>query len=166
MSYFGDYLNGIDANNLHVGIWNGDIRIENVSLNEQKINHLMLSAKLPFELIYSHVGGLRVVVPWNKLSSMPVEITLNDVYLFLRMKDTGSKVELNDIILNKKELVKNYCEYLSTKLLGEKKEDKEAGYLNKMIAKIIDNIQLKIENIHIRVQGGEEVEEVFYSLDE
>ena len=33
MSYFGDYLNGIDPNNLHVGIWNGDIRIENVSLN-------------------------------------------------------------------------------------------------------------------------------------
>lgn len=35
-----------------------------------------------------------------------------------------------------------------------------------MIAKIIDNIQLKIENIHIRVQGGEEVEEVFYSMEE
>jgi hypothetical protein len=33
-----------------------------------------------------------------------------------------------------------------------------------MITKIIDNIQLKIENIHIRIQGGEEVEDVFYSL--
>lgn len=33
MSYFGDFLNGIDQNNLHVGIWNGNISIENVSLN-------------------------------------------------------------------------------------------------------------------------------------
>lgn len=41
------------------------------------------------------------------------------------MKDTDAKVDLKDIIANKKELVKKYCEYLSTKLLGEKKQDKE-----------------------------------------
>lgn len=81
----------------------------------------MLESKLPFDLIFSHIGGLRIIVPWNKLSSMPVEITLTDVYLFLRMKETDSKIELKDIIANKKELVKNYCEHLSTKLLGEKK---------------------------------------------
>lgn len=118
MSYFGDFLNGIDQNNLHVGIWNGNITIENVSLNEQKINHLLLSAKLPFTLKFSHIGGLRVIVPWNKLSSMPVEITITDVYLFLRMKDADSKVELKDIILHKKDIVKNYCEFLSAKLFG------------------------------------------------
>jgi vacuolar protein sorting-associated protein 13A/C len=118
MSYFGDFLNGIDENNLHVGIWNGNISIENVSLNEQKINHLMIKHKLPFLLNHSHIGGLRIIVPWNKLSSMPVEITLTNVYLFLKMKDTDTKIELQDIINNQKELIKKYCEYLTKKLFG------------------------------------------------
>ena len=100
---------GLDQNNLHVGIWKGNISIENVSLNEHKINALLLASKLPFSLKFSHIGALKVIVPWNKLSSAPVEITITDVYLVLQMKDTASKVDLNDIVLNKKELIKNYC---------------------------------------------------------
>ena len=166
MSYFGDFLNGIDQNNLHVGIWSGNISIDNVSLNEHKINALLLASKLPFQLKYSHIGSLKVIVPWNKLSSSPVEITITDVYLFLHLKDTESQVDLKDIIANKKELIKNYCDYLSSKLLGERKDEKEQGYLNRMISKIIDNIQLSVQNIHLRVQREDEEQEVFYSLDE
>ena len=118
MSYFGDFLNDLDQNSLHVGIWKGNISIENVSLNEAKINALLLGAKLPFSLKFSHIGALKIIVPWNKLQSMPVEITISDVHLLLQMKDIESKVDLKDLILNNKEIIKNYCEYLAIKLLG------------------------------------------------
>jgi vacuolar protein sorting-associated protein 13A/C len=34
----------------------------------------------------------------------------------------------------------------------------EPGYLNKMFSKIIDNIQLSVNNLHLRLEGGQQVQ--------
>lgn len=78
----GDYIEGIDSNNLKVGIWGGDVVIENVSLKEGIIDML----NLPVELRFSHIGKLTLKVPWKNLSSAPVEVYLDGVYLVLSPK--------------------------------------------------------------------------------
>jgi len=51
VAYFGEYLEGINSSNLHVGVMKGDIVVENVSLRRSVLEKL----DLPFRIQYSNV---------------------------------------------------------------------------------------------------------------
>jgi vacuolar protein sorting-associated protein 13A/C len=53
-----------------LGVWNGDIIIENVELNPNILDNL----DFPLKLLFSSIGQLKIQVPWTKLGSQPVEI--------------------------------------------------------------------------------------------
>ena len=67
-TYFGQFITGFDSNNLHLGVWKGDIKIENVSIRPD----LMDTLEFPVKIIYSSIGSLIIKIPWTKLYSMPV----------------------------------------------------------------------------------------------
>lgn len=56
--FLGDFLDGFDAQNLHVGIWSGEVTISNVSLKADVIKML----ELPIKLCFSHIGRLKLNV--------------------------------------------------------------------------------------------------------
>lgn len=45
------------------------------------------SLELPVELIHSTIGRLVMKVPWNKLSSAPVEVLIEDILIVIAPKD-------------------------------------------------------------------------------
>jgi vacuolar protein sorting-associated protein 13A/C len=55
-NYFGKYISGLDANNLHLGVWNGNIVIENVNLKKEVFDEL----DFPLKMIFSSVGRLQI----------------------------------------------------------------------------------------------------------
>lgn len=79
LTYFGKFISGFDKNNLSLGVWSGNIVIENVSLKPDIINLL----ELPVTLKFSSLGRMILKVPWNKLSSSPVEVILEDILIVL-----------------------------------------------------------------------------------
>ena len=65
-----------------------------------------------------------------------------------------------DTLEKKKEEIKRYTEDLIKSLLEKKsskgKDTQESkGFAQKLILKIIDNLQIKIQDIHVRVQSYE-----------
>jgi len=52
--YFGKFIKGLDKNNLHLGVWRGNVIIENVTLKED----LLEMFGLPMKIIYSNIGKL------------------------------------------------------------------------------------------------------------
>lgn len=76
---FGDYIEGLQGK-VKVGAWAGKVKIEELSLKQD----VFLKMKLPFSISYSRIGSLRIYVPWNSLSSKPVEIELEQVYVILK----------------------------------------------------------------------------------
>jgi vacuolar protein sorting-associated protein 13A/C len=52
------------------------------------------------------------------------------------------------------EILEAYKEQCIKKILEKstKKEDGDAGYMQKLVLKIIDNIQIKVSDIHIRFE--------------
>lgn len=52
--------------------------------------------KLPFTFMSGHIHELRIHVPWTKLGSEPVVITINTMECILKLKD-GAQVSLLDI---------------------------------------------------------------------
>lgn len=52
--------------------------------------------KLPFTFMSGHIHELRIHVPWTKLGSEPVVITINTMECILKLKD-GAQVGLSPV---------------------------------------------------------------------
>jgi vacuolar protein sorting-associated protein 13A/C len=76
----GKYIEGLTAADLNVSIWNGDVKLQNVRLRAD----IFKQFKLPLELVFGRIGNLQVSVPWKSISSKPVDVTIDDVYIVVR----------------------------------------------------------------------------------
>ena len=50
---------------------------------------------LPMKIAFSNIGKMRMIVPWSKLSSSPVEIYLDDIYIIAELIEK-SKWQIDD----------------------------------------------------------------------
>ena len=151
----GKYIVGLDKDNLKVGVWGGDITLENVYL---KPNALLL-LQLPLIISYGKIVKLIIKVPWAKLSSSPVEVRLEGLFIIIstQNKQDWEYSEEGDVI-NRKELIDSYeirrKQLQEQKLLSAEEELKEKGFLEKMSAKILDNLKFVISSVHIRFENN------------
>ena len=141
----GQYIDGIDKSNLKIGIWSGNIVIQNISVKPEVIQML----GLPVKMKYSFVGKLTVSVPWTSLSSKPVEIVLEDVFVIIEpIGEEGWKSAEFKSVTKRLELMETFVQSFVTKIAEKaalenkdtKKEDK--GMVARMTEKVIDNIQV------------------------
>ncbi|CAD8214708.1 unnamed protein product [Paramecium pentaurelia] len=149
IQYFGKFISGLDKNNLKLGVWSGNMVIQNVNLKSEIIEML----ELPIKLRQSSVGKLTIKIPWKKITSAPVEITIENVFVTL-IPLTEWHFDDNLVLVKKIEGLTNYCQKCLKRGIKKKKsEEKDKGYLDKMALKIMDKIQLKIVNVHIRYES-------------
>ena len=111
--------------------------------------------KLPFNIVYGKIGKLSASLPWRNLSSEPVEILLESLHLIITPKprEEWGFIDLSSYdrkIAALEDFVEKFLEQL--KINQESKSDEEMGYLDRLNSKIIDNIQIDIKNIHIRLE--------------
>lgn len=151
--YLGDYILGLDTANLQLGVWSGNIIIENVSLNSKLIELL----NLPLNLIFSHIGRMKISIPWNKLSSTPVELLLEDLYLVLSLQRRDQWALVNNrTLIDKLTFIERVKEGFLSKIREKNKEiSKGSSYFEKLTKLIIDNMQVTIRNIHLRLETNE-----------
>ncbi|CAD8141116.1 unnamed protein product [Paramecium pentaurelia] len=147
----GKFIDGFDTQNLHIGIWSGEVTIQDVALKPDIIKML----ELPIKLCFSHVGKLKLNVPWKSLTSSPVEVVLSDLYLIISL-DHPDHWQFMDYsgFIKKMEILEKFKEQIISSISEKSKQqnDKDNGYFMKLVFKIIDNIQLSITNIHIRFE--------------
>ena len=60
-----------------MGLWNGDMVLENILLKEAVINGW------PLRVIGGHLGRLKISVPWNKLNKQPAVLTVDELLVVL-----------------------------------------------------------------------------------
>ena len=92
-SKLGQFIDGIDKDNISMGLWSGNILIENATLKPQAFEKF----KLPFSIKYAKISKLKATVPWMSLSSSPVEILLDSLMITLVSKPKD-KWEIVDLI--------------------------------------------------------------------
>ena len=86
----GKYVDGLDADSLNVGLWSGQIDLNNVSLRPDAVDSL----HLPLKVKRGFVGSINVKVPWTKLGSQSVVITVREVYLTVEPQYRWDKEDL------------------------------------------------------------------------
>lgn len=156
-SKLGKYLDGLDEKNLNVGIWSGNVEIENVSLKPTIFDFF----HLPIKLLYSSIARISLKIPWKNLSSSPVEIVIEKVLAIVSPKEEKDWTFTDYNKINQRfQLLADYSNEIFEKLLAREKalenkgsDKKEAGYMDKIVLKVLDNLQITIKSIHIRVEN-------------
>lgn len=165
--YLGRFVEGLDANHLHLGVWKGDVRVENLSLRPD----FMDSFEFPVKIMYSSVGTLIMKVPWTKLWSMPVSITLEDILILVEPTEEASWNFHDEKALKRKlTMIREYIVMCIEKSLMKLEVTESAAaavtqtsskdtstiqkesYIAKLTKRIIDNLELTIKRVHFRYE--------------
>ena len=71
----GKYVKGLNKENLKIGVWSGDVELQNLQLQREVLDLL----DIPLSLRFGTVGELSLSVPWKNLGSAPVVLRLKGI---------------------------------------------------------------------------------------
>ncbi|EDR28768.1 hypothetical protein EDI_342180 [Entamoeba dispar SAW760] len=143
--YFGKYISGLNAENLRVSLWNGDVTLENLIINENAFDGLLVG--VPLKAVSGRIGKMSLSFPWNKLDSQPVVVKINDIELVCT---TDYNVDPSII---SKQLKIEEQESKQRQLRNYEITSDKTTLTQRIITKVINNMQIDITNIHIRYEG-------------
>ncbi|KAJ3052099.1 hypothetical protein HK097_006900 [Rhizophlyctis rosea] len=93
-------------------------------------------------------------IPWNDLKNKPVKVLINNVYLLAAPRgetDYDPDEEEERAQKVKREKLET-AEMLSARPKGAETDKQDATFVTQLVTKIVDNLQVKIRNIHVRYE--------------
>jgi len=176
-SRVGHFVDGVDQNNLNVGLWKGEILLHDLRVKGAAVDDLL--GLIPLGLAWGRVGTFHLSVPWNAFGTKPLVITLKDVTLVFRVlteegsrgADGGdgggggaSRTALRRRRAAKEREVQERLRYLqaSKQRNGEgngvsvQEEQERRGLAERLFASLLENVQLRLSNVHVRLEYKEE----------
>ncbi|EDW46782.1 GM20964 [Drosophila sechellia] len=146
----GDYIENLDRNQLKIGIWGGDVVLQNLKIRENALDEL----DLPVQLIYGYLGKLVLKIPWKNLYSQPVIVNIEDLYVLVspnnNVQYNAEKEAKYEMDLKKAAL--DALEAARKKELEMDQPKADAGFAEKLTAQIVNNLQVQITNVHLRYE--------------
>uniref|UniRef100_A0A8C5T3A0 Vacuolar protein sorting 13 homolog B n=1 Tax=Malurus cyaneus samueli TaxID=2593467 RepID=A0A8C5T3A0_9PASS len=151
MSYVNRYIKNLKPSDLQLSLWGGDVVLSKLEL---KLDVLEQELKLPFTFLSGHIHELRIHVPWTKLGSEPVVITINTMECILKLKDgaqedhesCGSSSTNRSTTESMKSAVK------SRRLQQSAASDPDLppGYVQSLIRRVVNNVNIVINNLILK----------------
>ncbi|XP_047510768.1 vacuolar protein sorting-associated protein 13 isoform X2 [Pieris napi] len=150
--FLGDYVENLNRSQLKLGIWGGDVVLENLILKQNALEEL----NIPVQTVYGHLGKLVLKIPWKNLYGASVEATIERLFLIVNpnaeIKYDPEKEEKIALAAKQAELARVEE---AKKKEAEKDENKlDETFVEKLVTQIIKNVQLKITDIHIRYEDS------------
>jgi hypothetical protein len=152
--YLGQFIVGLDANNLGISVFSGKLKLENLQINPQALENAGL--KLPITIKSGVLGKLEISGLKN-MTTKPVSVVIEDIYLVLCPNsafDWTEEDEANSQLATKRGQLEKRMEDAKNAEEAEKKANEELSWAEKFAAKIVDNLQLDIKRIHVRYEDS------------
>ncbi|XP_021263276.1 vacuolar protein sorting-associated protein 13C [Numida meleagris] len=150
--FLGDYVENLNKSQLKLGIWGGNVALDNLQIKENALSEL----DVPFRVKVGHIDKLTLKIPWKNLYGEAVVATLEGLYLLIvpgaSIKYDAEKEEkyLQD---NKQKELARIEEALQKAAEKDKpKEEKKDTFLEKLATQVIKNVQVKITGIHVKYE--------------
>ncbi|XP_070763918.1 intermembrane lipid transfer protein VPS13C isoform X2 [Enoplosus armatus] len=152
--FIGDYVENLDKSQLKIGIWGGNVVLENLKVKENALSEF----DVPFKVKAGQIGKLTLKIPWKNLYNDAVVATLDGLYLLVvpgaTMKFDAAKEERYQQEAKQREL-QRIEEALQMAARREKpQEEKKDTFVEKMATQVIKNLQVKISSIHLRYEDN------------
>ncbi|CAH0605439.1 unnamed protein product [Chrysodeixis includens] len=150
--FLGSYVENLNRSQLKLGIWGGDVVLENLILKQNALEEL----NIPVQTVYGHLGKLVLKIPWKNLYGASVEATVERLFLIVNptaeVKYDPEKEEKMALAAKQAELVRVEEAKKNEALKDTNKLDET--FVEKLVTQIIKNVQLKITDIHIRYEDS------------
>lgn len=164
--YLEKYVSNFDPTSLNIGIWNGDVTLQNLLLKEYSLDNI--HPLMPFLISFGVMGKLSLKIPWTKMKSEPVLVEISNVFLVLKPK---TESVYNEMAENYKEnnIKQNELEKYELKKKKVKKEEviiteKDPGFVSKLVETIVNNLQIKLNNVHIRYEDNQNFRPISFGM--
>ena len=146
----GDFIDGIKADQLSISLLSGDVELKDLSIKSTILDNM----PLPFKIKYGKVGRIFVDVPVTSLLSSPLKIEISDIFMLVNPKEVE---EWNEDVIKEaffngvQSQLEGLEEYFKAKL---EIQNAEPGMAANMVNRIIDNVQIDINNICFRFEDA------------
>ncbi|CAD8167119.1 unnamed protein product [Paramecium pentaurelia] len=157
LAIFGRFIDGLDKKQINLSFLKGNLVIENVSIKKEALEAL----QLPIELVYSSIQRIEINLPWNKLTTQRTEIKIHSVFLLVTTvsEDMWGLEEINyykpkaaQVRAYIKKVMDEEIRKQETTTDNQERDQKEAGFFQKQITRIVDNLYISISDVHFRYE--------------
>ncbi|XP_074510650.1 intermembrane lipid transfer protein VPS13B isoform X2 [Sebastes fasciatus] len=150
MSYVNKYIKNLKPSDLQLSLWGGDVVLSKLDL---KLDVLEQELKLPFTFMSGHIHELRIHVPWTKLGSEPVVITINTMECILKLRDgaqddheSGSSSGSRSVSDSSKAVAKPR----RLQQAAPSDPDLPPGYVQSLIRRVVNNVNIVVNNLILK----------------
>ncbi|CAG9332100.1 unnamed protein product [Blepharisma stoltei] len=143
----GDYVENLNAEQLNLSVFSGEIKLQQLKLKTDILKVL----GLPFDLKHGQIGNLSVRIPWTSIGSSPLKIEISEIYMLVGPKPPSAWNEEEEK-KNKISLKQVSLDNFETIYSSEAAVNVEPGFVEKLVTKIVDNLQVSINSIYIRYE--------------
>ncbi|KAF3691535.1 Vacuolar protein sorting-associated protein 13B Cohen syndrome protein 1 [Channa argus] len=150
MSYVNKYIKNLKPTDLQLSLWGGDVVLSKLDL---KLDVLEQELKLPFTFMSGHIHELRIHVPWTKLGSEPVVITINTMECILKLRDgaqddheSGSSSTSRSVSDSTKAVAKPR----RLQQAAPSDPDLPPGYVQSLIRRVANNVNIVVNNLILK----------------
>uniref|UniRef100_A0A914DD96 Vacuolar protein sorting-associated protein 13 n=1 Tax=Acrobeloides nanus TaxID=290746 RepID=A0A914DD96_9BILA len=147
--FLGDFIENLDASQLNIGIFGGDVKLNDLEVKQTALDDLDLPVKLKF----GYLKSLVLKIPWKNLYTEPVIASIDGLYLIV--------VPNQGVVYNEQKAKKNEFDN-KQKTLTRLEEARKAKrkpkdpaadtFTEKLVAQVIKNLQVRIGSIHVRFE--------------
>ncbi|GAB1597682.1 vacuolar protein sorting-associated protein 13B-like [Argonauta hians] len=145
MGYVDKYVK-LRPEDFQLSLWGGDAVLNNLNL---RLDALEQAINLPISFKSGHIHELHLHVPWTRLGSEPVVITVNTIECIVRLKDSSTD---SDKRSSKSESsTRSMAQSLKIKAKKQPiEEELPAGYLQGLVNKVINNVNIIVNNLILK----------------
>ncbi|XP_043268199.1 vacuolar protein sorting-associated protein 13B isoform X2 [Venturia canescens] len=133
LSYVEKYVKNFKPEQSQVSLWGGDASFQNLDLRLEVLEEQL---NLPFTFVSGHIHELIIHVPWVKITSEPIVVTINTIECILNLKDRGQ--------------VERSTSMHQGAGLKAIQEESPPGYIKSIVTKVINNITINCNNLILK----------------
>lgn len=151
-TYLGKYVSNLNTDQLSVALLKGAVELENLPLKKDALKEL----ELPFEVKAGLIGKVTLQIPFYRPHVDPWVISISSLHLI------GAPEKIQDFNDEKEKLLererkKALLQALEEKWKSERQQKGESYWYSvtaSVVTRIVENIELKIQDVHLRFEDG------------
>ena len=143
------FIKHIPQEQLRVGVWRGEIVLDDLELRSDCLDGL----GLPLTLEAGYVGNLRISIPWSYLGTKPVVAEIDRIHLVLRLQE-NLRASSQDAAATAAEMSKQAAIMAAELAKRSNGSSSSPGWLTSMLMnKIINSFQMRVRDLHVRIEA-------------
>ncbi|XP_027253957.1 vacuolar protein sorting-associated protein 13D isoform X7 [Cricetulus griseus] len=151
-TYLGKYVSNLNTDQLSVALLKGAVELENLPLKKDALKEL----ELPFEVKAGLIGKVTLQIPFYRPHVDPWVISISGLHLI------GAPEKIQDFNDEKEKLLererkKALLQALEDRWKSERQQKGEPYWYSvtaSVVTRIVENIELKIQDVHLRFEDG------------